>query len=116
MNFYFKGEHFLSIGNASIIDDTKYQCQVTAFDKEPSLKSDWAFLTVLSKNIVLILLHFSSSVILLLLLFKVKPSNLYISTPKNDTFVRLINNKSTTINCIAENSNPGCDFIWYLGS
>jgi hypothetical protein len=46
---------------------------------------------------------------------KVKPSNLYISTTKNDSFVRLINNKSTTINCIAENSNPGCDFIWYLG-
>lgn len=47
-NFIFKiGEHHLLIKNSSLVDDTKYQCQVTATDTEPAIKSDFAYLTVL---------------------------------------------------------------------
>ncbi len=44
-----KGEHHLLIKNSSILDDTKYQCQVTASENEQAIKSEWAYLTVLGR-------------------------------------------------------------------
>lgn len=44
-----KGENHLLIRNASIVDNTKFQCQVTATDSEPAIKTDFAFITVFSK-------------------------------------------------------------------
>lgn len=90
-----KGEHHLRIKNVSLIDDTKYQCQVTASESESAIKSDWAYLSVL-----------------------VAPSSIkIISNNKLDnSSVVLIKNQSTTIECIAEDSNPACELVWYLDS
>lgn len=83
------------IKNASLIDDTKYQCQVLATDKEPGIKSDWAYLTVL-----------------------VKPSSIAITpnSKDDDTTIRLVVNQTAFIECLVEDSNPGCDIAWYLGN
>jgi hypothetical protein len=43
------GEHHLVIANATINDNTQYQCQVTATDYVEAIKSEWAFLTVVGK-------------------------------------------------------------------
>lgn len=45
--FNSKGEHHLLIKNVSIVDNTKYQCQVTATDTEPAIKTEFAFVSVL---------------------------------------------------------------------
>ena len=43
------GEHHLKNKNVSIYDNAYYQCQVLATETEKAIKSDEAFLTVLSK-------------------------------------------------------------------
>ncbi|RNA25670.1 nephrin-like isoform X2 [Brachionus plicatilis] len=87
------GENHLVIKNASLSDDTKYQCQVLATDKEPSIKSDWAYLTVL-----------------------IRPSTIAITpnSKDDDTTIRLVVNQTASIECLVEDSNPGCDIVWYL--
>ena len=90
-----KGDHNLLIKSVTLVDDTKYQCQVTASESDPAIKSDWAFLTVLSL-----------------------PTSINItSNNKEDTsLVVLIKNQSTTLECNADNANPPCILIWYLDS
>ncbi|CAF0721133.1 unnamed protein product [Brachionus calyciflorus] len=89
------GENHLVIKNISISDDTRYQCQVLATEKDPSIKSEWSYLTVL-----------------------IKPSSISISSNSkvDDTTIRLVLNQSTTLECNAENSNPGCSLVWFLGT
>ena len=42
-----KGEYNLHIKKVTVDDDAKYQCQVSSFEDEKAVKSDWAHLTVL---------------------------------------------------------------------
>lgn len=82
------------IKNASLLDDTKFQCQVLATEKESGIKSDWAYLTVL-----------------------IKPSSIAITPNSKDdeTTIRLVVNQTASIECLVEDSNPSCDIVWYLG-
>ena len=54
-----KDEYNLLVKNASIIDETKYQCQVTATEKWPAIKSDWAFVQVLGTQFILICIFYN---------------------------------------------------------
>lgn len=43
------GEHHLRIKNVTIYDNANYQCQVLATDSDAAIRSEEAFLTVLSR-------------------------------------------------------------------
>ena len=44
---YSKGEYNLHIKKVTVDDDAKYQCQVSSFEDEKAVRSEWAHLTVL---------------------------------------------------------------------
>lgn len=88
-----KGEFNLHIKNLTINDDGLYQCQVTASEKTPALKSTIVGLTVL-----------------------VAPSSINISQNIKDdkANVKVILRDNTTLECISEGANPAPDINWYL--
>ncbi len=89
------GEHHLQIKNVTLFDNTNYECQVNAHEMDKAAKSEKAFLNVL-----------------------VKPTLISIETDlkvKDNATIRLKTNHTSTLTCISENSNPPCQFTWYIG-
>jgi membrane carboxypeptidase/penicillin-binding protein PbpC len=88
-----KGEFNLHIRNLTINDNASYQCQVTASEKSPALKSTITGLTVL-----------------------VAPLSINISQNIKDdkANVKVILRDNTTLECIVEGANPAADINWYL--
>ncbi|XP_037946701.1 nephrin [Teleopsis dalmanni] len=86
------GIYNLQIKNASLEDDSEYQCQVGPAPGNPAIRAN-AKLNIIAA-----------------------PSSIAIESYTKNSKVEVIEKQNLTLTCVTENANPAANIVWYYGN